>query len=88
MFAYDKTFDPKVQYSPGGFSPAAHPRGRFLWAPRNPAHLSVYNPTAEYFNPAAVCGGSAEDPLVTCIIPPRVCGGFPMKSSDVIMIDR
>ena len=31
---------------------------------------------------------SSEDPPVTCIIPPRVCGGFPMKSNDVIMIDR
>ena len=70
------------------FHQPAHPRGRFLRAPRNPAHLSAYNPTAEYFNPAADCGGSAEDPPVTCIIPPRVCRGFPMKSNDVIMIDR
>ena len=72
----------------GDFHQPAHPRGRFLRAPRNPAHLSAYNPTAEYFNPAADCGGSAEDPPVTCIIPSRVCGGFPMKSNDVIMIDR
>ena len=72
----------------GDFHQPAQPRGRFLLAPRNPAHLSAYDPTAEYFNPTADCGGSAEDPPVTCIIPPRVCGGFPMKSNDVIMIDR
>ena len=72
----------------GDFHHSAHPRGRFLWAPCNPAHLSAYDPTAEYFNPTADCGGSAEDPPFTCIIPPRVCGGFPMKSNDVIMIDR
>ena len=31
-----------------------------------------------------------ENLMVKCnrIIPPRVCGGFPMKSNDVIMIDR
>ena len=86
-FFYGKV---NIQYSPGGFSPARPPPRTISLSPppRNPAHLSAYNPTAEYFNPAADCGGSAEDPPVTCIIPPRVCGGFPMKSSDVIMIDR
>ena len=74
--------------SRGIFTSPPTPADDFSEPPRNPAHLSAYNPTAEYFNPAADCGGSAEDPLVTCIIPTRVCGGFPMKSNDVIMIDR
>ena len=74
--------------SRGIFTSPLTPADDFSEPPRNHAHLSAYNPTAEYFNPAADCGGSAEDPPVTCIIPPRVCGGFPMKSNDVIMIDR
>ena len=73
--------------SRGIFTSPPTPADDFSEPPRNPAHMSAYNPTAEYFNPAD-CGGSAEDPPVTCIIPPRVCGGFPMKSNDVIMIDR
>ena len=42
MFAYDKTFDPKVQYSPGGFSPARPPPRTISLSPpqsRSPVHL-------------------------------------------------